>query len=146
MDYLRGRKFKTKKHGWPARIICTDRKFYNTNCPIVVLIMTHGTVEEAHYYTEDLKALTGTTYDDGMELVEVIHYPNFSIDAPVVCWDNQEDSVPEVFAGHYAGVSPYGLPMVFPDGKTSYTNQGREPKEWDNCISLEEYEHGKQLC
>jgi hypothetical protein len=67
---------------------------------------------------------------------------NFTIDAPVVYWDNVDDSAfaEDVHYGHFAGVSPDGRPMAYSCGRTSHSNGTNKPVPWDNCVSLEEYQ------
>ena len=138
MKDLKDRKFRTKEHKWPARIVNDDRK--HPTHPVTAFLTRLDGVEIIESYTEGLKYFSGGQ-DDVRDLEEVFPWSDFTQDAPVVCWDGPKNLDPNMqFKYHFAEVSPEGKPLVYPRGQTSHTHDGGPLVEWDNCVSLEEYQ------
>ena len=68
-------------------------------------------------------------------LVRVGPYDGFKIDDQVEVWETRYLT----HHRHFAGIGPNGLVMTFQEGRTSWTNDGRETTEWSNCIKPTEF-------
>jgi hypothetical protein len=84
------------------------------------LLKANGTWEAA-VWAEDGKFTVGgaQSYND---LVEIPPYEDFKVDDPVLAWNDENGKVK--FKRHFAGVSEHGLPLMWEDGRTSWTKMG----------------------
>jgi hypothetical protein len=97
-----------------VRILCTDRPHPTYK---VVAVSTTGIVS--------CHTKLGIAADsDEFNLIEATEYDTWLIDAPVHYKEYASDIATSV--GHFAGVGSKGLPLVWADGKTSHTAEGRE--------------------
>lgn len=132
------KEYRTKS-GLPARIICTDRKGFGQ--PVVVLVEANAETETLCGYSTDL---TYSNTPSAMDLVEVTPWGDFQIDDKVVGGFSPETlsaaiiPTPSTVKGHFAGVSSNGKPLIFFNGKTSYTGNTSEAIEYDFCKKYKE--------
>jgi len=135
MKDLKDRKFVTKKHKWPARVVDTTRS--GTDFPVTAYITVPNGTEVIMTYTKALKRFNGTC--NGFDLVEVFPWSDFAQDAPVMCWDDTWPN--DIYYRHFEGVDDEGRPKTFAQGRTSHSSsKGQSSEVWDNCVSLEEYQ------
>jgi len=128
-----GKAYKYRS-GQPAKIVYIHDDDADTNFPVVsvdIIGCPHTHTAEGKFDDLDNKS----RYD----LIEVQPYEDFNIDDEVIVWINPNAKV----KGHFAGVSGSGMPMIWQDGRTSFTSVGL-------CKSLYKYamksEESETIC
>ena len=71
-----------------------------------------------------------------LDLVEVTPYDDFKVDDKVICWSHSDQE--RKMRRYFAGVNEDGEPTAFPDGTTSWSSNGSQPRPWGNCVKYEE--------
>lgn len=116
------KKYKTRS-GCEVRIYATDG---GGDYPI------HGAVKYKgdNYWSPRKWKDSGTEHwADSSDLIEVLPYQDFKIDDKVLVW---EEGSCEKYKRYFAGVDENGKPLVFWDGKTSWSSDG-DTIDYDYC-------------
>lgn len=119
-----GKEFQVvTRSGLPVRVICVDRKDYETaNFPIVGLInyvsfeYTNNFRIGGEFLTDDK---TESDYDLFIRLIPP--YEGWQIDEP--CFFSDDSTFSWKVKGHFAGLDKCGHPMRFLNGATSFSRE-----------------------
>ena len=104
------KKYRTSD-GRNVRILCTNRKALNERSVI-------GLIDMGIYELDMIWDIHGKQGDSPFcDLVEITPYSDWEVDKPVIVWDNPEKRI----VGHFARVSAERFPMIWENGKTSFT-------------------------
>lgn len=106
------KKYRTRD-GLPVRLLCTDLK---NNYSVVGIITFFDGEEELKSWRYNGKYINNNEHN--WDLVEITPWDDFKIDEPVMVCDQNSKAWEK---RHFAGVDKKGKPLVWPNGKTSWT-------------------------
>lgn len=130
---MKDRKYITRS-GLPARIICTDVN--HKDFPIQVLVTNKHGGEVVTRYTRDLKYYANGVSSE-YDLVEVSQWDHIAVDQPVYV---KNTALGEQWRKRYFAMVESGRPFTWCNGATSWTSLHYEKTDWDECLTVEEYE------
>ncbi len=121
------------KYGIKVKIIYLGFKYHNTSDYMLGIMDTNDSYQTVTIFNKDGK----NPHVKAFDLVEEYSpYKDFVIDEPVVAWNSLDCTV----KGHFAGISPDGLPKIWTNGTTSYTCASGVALTFRNCKRKSEFE------
>lgn len=107
------------RHGWPVRILATDRKT-NNRYTVAGLVLDPSGTEQPVVWRNDGRRLEDAEND--LDLVPYSPWAEVPIDTPVICYLGEgSEEIPRYFAG----LDKEGRTLAWIDGYTSRTTESK---------------------